>query len=111
LKKGEAKEIYRLDYWKHGYEEILNERLALLLFDFGVNAGVRRSVRIIQQLVDVENDGVFGPVTLKAVNAHNQVRLLRDYAVRVAMYYFSLDMQEFLKGWIKRLMDNMTRSI
>jgi lysozyme family protein len=111
LTKEKATAIYQFDYWSDHFDNILSDRVALMLFDFGVNAGPTRAARLIQHIVGTVADGMVGPMTIKAINDYHQVRLVRDYGVRLALYYTSLGQESFVAGWLKRLMDNMTREI
>jgi len=47
-----AKKFYKSKFWDDGYDKIRESSLAFRLFDFGVNAGVKRSVKIFQKCVN-----------------------------------------------------------
>ena len=111
LTREQAKEIYRNDYWTAMYDRINNQRIATALFDFGVNAGTFRAVKILQKAInDVISgpfviDGHFGPATLAAVNACDSDKLLEKFTERRIDYYKSLNKPMFINGWVKRAMD------
>lgn len=107
----QAKGIYYVDYYSHHMDNIYEPRAALMLFDFGVNAGVTRATRFMQEIVGAVPDGNLGPKTVNSINEYHFRHLIRDYGVRLALYYESLDNNKFLYGWYKRLFDNLTRGI
>jgi lysozyme family protein len=101
-----AKEIYKKNYWdRMNLEGIENLQLALHVFDHGVNAGPRTSIRMLQRAAGVKPDGVIGPITLNAVNRQSltdkfeQARI--QYYIRIAEKRPKLKV--FIKGWINRV--------
>ena len=65
---GEAKELYRKEYFdKPGFSK-LPANVASVLFDYGVNAGTPRAAMSLQKAVGASPDGVIGPKTLNKVN-------------------------------------------
>lgn len=107
----QAKTIYFVDYYSHHIDDIISDRVALMLFDFSVNAGPNRAIRFMQEIAGASPDGIVGPKTVAAINSSDQVKLIRDYGIRLALYYVSLGTDKFLFGWYKRLFDNITREI
>lgn len=108
LTRNQAIEIYFRDYWKPmNLRNIYDENLILQIFDMGVNAGIRRAIKIIQRIVDVAADGIIGPITEAAINIREDD--LEDlYKQERRKYYFSLarrkpELQVFLKGWLNRI--------
>lgn len=53
-------------FWDPMKCSLLPAGLDALVFDHGFNAGAKTSVRLLQQIVGVEQDGVIGPDTLRA---------------------------------------------
>lgn len=124
--KEHAMEFYRRKgYWNDLYNEIIDSSLAFKLFDFGVNAGPERAVKFLQEIlytywwIYIEADGVFGRLTLNAVNQAFGEQPKRDekveliagesliysyYVWRLEKYYRSLKtFWRFGKGWLNRL--------
>lgn len=101
-----AKEIYKKYYWdRMGVEGIEDIQLCLHVFDHGVNAGARTSIRMLQRLAGVKADGVIGPITLGAVNSQNLTEKFKQERIN---YYTRLaerrpKLKVFLKGWINRV--------
>ena len=70
LKRAEAARIYRANYWDRSHAGKLPAGLDLALFDFAVNSGPDRAIRILQAELGVALDGQVGPLTLGAVEAY-----------------------------------------
>lgn len=73
LTQDEARAIYRRDYFDKARCGELHPALAMLVFDSAVNNGVGNAVRFLQRAADVADDGVFGPLTLRAVKSKNDI--------------------------------------
>ena len=99
----EAKEIYRVNYWNALNCDQLPAGVDLVVFDFGVNAGVGRSARLLQDIASVKADGQVGTITLGAVQ-----RLGADFIVsrfsegRMEHYRGLSTFPTFGKGWTRR---------
>ncbi len=106
---GQARNIYKQDYWIAAACPRLPDPLALLQFDCSVNQGVGRASRILQKSARTKVDGIIGPGTLAAVNrawAKNPTRLLGEYCARRAVHYSSLSqIVRYGLGWFRRLFD------
>jgi lysozyme family protein len=72
----------------------------------GVNAGIWRSARLLQQALGFtgdELDGSIGPETLAAAEKFDARNLVNNLADRQAAYYRSLpDFPIFGTGWLNR---------
>ena len=91
-------------YWNPINGDALPPAVAMLVFDFAVNAGPRRSAMLLQQAVGTEQDGSIGPITLAAVASDNATFLVGRLAQLRADYYRSLTalFPTFGRGWIAR---------
>ncbi|MCL2313370.1 MAG: N-acetylmuramidase [Firmicutes bacterium] len=109
----QAKEIYYRDFWVKGKcDKINNEKVAIKLFDFGVNMGTQQASRLIQRALRsvgmaVVEDGIIGTATLSAVNNVNSMELLAALKSEAAGFYRGLvianaTQQKFLNGWLNR---------
>jgi lysozyme family protein len=65
----EAEDIYAAKYATACDFNDLNAGADCVVFDFGVNSGSSRAVKFAQSIVGTAQDGVLGPVTLKAINS------------------------------------------
>ena len=116
LTKEQAIGIYHANYWKPmNLDGIWDGELVLQVFDFGVNAGKRRSIRTLQRIVGAGADGIIGPQTTKMVNYFKPVRkdgvcytLLEFFKDERKAYYINLadrkpSLNVFLRGWLNRI--------
>lgn len=106
----EVETVYKGEYWdKVKGDDIDSQQIAGFLFDFSVNCGVRTAVRHLQQILSLEADGVFGKMTLEAVNGYPDKKRLFEHLKKDRLeYYRSLCekngvLNKFLKGWENRV--------
>ena len=103
-----AKEIYYENFWlKMNLEGIKSHEAVLHIFDFGVNAGTRRSIKKAQRLALVEPDGYIGNKTIEAINNYKG-DFVEDFKEVRRKYYIALSERKphnniFLNGWLKRV--------
>lgn len=103
LTRREAAEIYRANYWLPMRCGDLPAGVDLMVFDFGVNAGPRRSVKLLQRAAGVTDDGSVGPKTLAAVMAADRLAMIGEMAENRLAYYRSLEnFDVFGAGWTNR---------
>jgi lysozyme family protein len=99
-----ASAIYLAKYWKPIDGDQLPAGIDLMLFDHGVNAGVGRSVRLVQQLMYVADDGAMGPITLGRIRAADPSILIANLqAMQRRAYLATAGFADFGAGWLKRL--------
>lgn len=103
----EIYDIYHdIYYVSSKVDNIIEEELALQVFDMSVNSGVIRAIKILQSIVGVTVDGICGKKTLNAVNStHN---LVEEYKNKRKEFYTNLSNNKpsnkiFLKGWLNRV--------
>lgn len=112
LTEEEAKEIYLNNYWNAMRCGDLPVGVDLVVFDFGVNAGVGRSIKKLQDVVGAKADGIIGPVTLGAVEKHDPAKIIRQFSDRRMTFYRSLPhFDTFGKGWENRTRDIEVRAM
>jgi lysozyme family protein len=116
-----AMHIYRTDYWR--FDSIINDSIAVKLFDFGVNFGVHTSVKLAQEAANklgasLKADGIIGRVTADAINALDPEKFLDAFETNADDRYASIVLDDFitaygsaalkkrqlkyLKGWLRR---------
>jgi lysozyme family protein len=101
--KTEAQEIYRSKYWNPMQCGEMPNGIDLEVFDFGVNAGIRTSIRTVQEVVGVTADGSVGPITLGAIKAANPRTVIQTFSQRRLDYYRSCaEWSHFGAGWTNR---------
>jgi lysozyme family protein len=101
ITRAEGEEIYR-GYWKHC--ELLPPGLDMTFFDTAVNMGRTRATKILQFVLGIPYDGLWGPQTAKAVAAITDVVSVIDKYTehREATYKILNGWQYFGKGWTAR---------
>ena len=108
MTKERATYLYYKDYWiLMNLKGLQNEELVLQVFDFGVNAGIKTSIRMLQRLVGVTDDGIIGKITTKVVN-DQPIELVDKFKMRRKIFYMNLaakkpKLQVFLRGWLRRV--------
>ena len=108
LTKEQAIDIYYNDYWiPSRVEKLTNDDLILQVFDHGVNAGVKTSVKLLQRLIGETDDGIIGGKTVKAVQEYNG-DVVDEFIKRRKLFYITLvqnkpELRIFMKGWLKRI--------
>jgi len=104
LTKAEAQEIFRAKYWNPMQCGDLPNGIDLETFDFGVNAGIRRSVKTLQAVLGVSDDGSVGPITLAAAKAADPRSVIQSFSTRRMDYYRSLGDKwtTYGAGWTNR---------
>ncbi|MFN3405850.1 MAG: glycosyl hydrolase 108 family protein [Cytophagaceae bacterium] len=71
-----VKDLAKKKYWDvMRLDEVRNQSLANLIADFGFNSGTGAPAKAIQRILGLVQDGVIGPVTIKAINSANQKTL------------------------------------
>lgn len=109
----EREAIYR-SYWDDGYCDEMRWPLNLAHFDACFNHGPEQAIRLLQRVLDLTPDSIYGPKTRAAVKLANETtdaRFTTTYAVMLerVFFYDSLDEKDssqtkFLtKFWLKRL--------
>lgn len=107
LTRGEAREIYEATYINAPrFNQINYQPLRDLVIDCGVNHGTRRAARWLQQAAGVTDDGIVGPITLRAVNERNDGReLYRKLLAQRCRFFGQLITRDraqaaFAAGWL-----------
>lgn len=104
LTDAQAEAIYLPDYWSPVHGDQLPAGLDQVVFDFGVNAGPRTSIKRLQAVLGVDADGVIGPGTLAALAQYNVGSLIAVLSYSHTSYYQGLPgFGEFGEGWVARV--------
>ena len=108
LTVGRAKAIYLRDYWAPMHCDDLPEDVRFELFDMAVNMGVKTATKCLQAAVGAPEDGVVGPVTLRALATAHPAWLLRSIQARRLLAYTDTKAWDtFGRGWVRRVAKNM----
>lgn len=109
-----VKPFYKDKYWNPAGCEILPKGVDYAVFDFAVNAGVRRCVKTLQKAVGADADGVLGSITQALIRQSDPIGLLDKFSEEKIKFYQSLNQPKFEKGWLNRVEEvkkNATRMI
>ncbi len=119
-----VKRFYKKQYWdKFSGDTLRDQQVATELFDVGVNMGVRRAVRFLQDSLnllnrneqayaDISADGVFGPVTAGVLRTYLRQERHPRYLLRLMnilqgdLYVAAMrahpPQEKFARGWLSR---------
>lgn len=97
--------IYKSLYWNRVHGDDLPAGLNLAVFDMGVNSGVARASRFLQNLVGAQADGTIGAGTLLKVSQYgDKLKLIDNYQAARLNYLQGLDtFPTFGRGWSARV--------
>lgn len=106
--EAEVKAIYDKLYWQEAGCGKLCGRVAIAHFDAAVNVGPSQAIKFLQRASGTRDDGVFGPLTLKAVEAAEEPKLFHRLLEERREFYRNLvkrkpKMGKFLNGWLNRV--------
>ena len=100
----DARSIYFRDYWSIAGCEAVPDALKFDLFDFAVNSGPGRAVKLLQRTVEQVEDGAIGPKTLMAISALNPWELRFKFdAHRRLLMTGDPKWATYGRGWMIRL--------
>lgn len=104
IEDDELQVIYKDYYWDAVHGDKIPQGLDMAVFDYGVNSGPSRSIRYLQQVLGVEADGHWGPITedaLENCDVEEKIKSLcaarRSFVRQIKTYW------RFGKGWERRI--------
>ena len=108
LTEDRAIQIYQEAYWKPHFSEIASQAIADTLFDLGVMMGVGTAVKILQTVLNIPADGIFGPDTVARINGADAPSLLQAYKTGLVAHAIGVANgnpaeRPYLVGWIRRI--------
>lgn len=105
----EVAQIYKSEYWDKVNGDLVQDKIALFLFDTAVNSGPKRAIKFLQRALGLYDDGVIGPITkesLEEAESKYPDKLL-DRLFDIREHFFKSigvgTQKVFLKGWLNRL--------
>jgi lysozyme family protein len=102
LTKGQAKLIYKPLYWDMVRGDQVQEPLCIFLFDSAINQGVNPAVRMLQRVLKVPQDGIFGVHTLEVANKATLWHCSEFMAYRALRYTSTRKFDKYGVGWLTR---------
>lgn len=110
-----ARVLYERDYWLDDKLFLLPPALAYCVFDTNVNSGEARSIKLLQRVLGLAEDGELGPVTARRVAGRAEriglAQLVKDYSAARAAFLVALDKPRFIKGWLSRVKRVQTEAL
>jgi lysozyme family protein len=104
--------LYKKKFWDAVRADELPVGLDYLMFDFAVNAGPGRAIKVMQSAAGTTPDGALGPITMSAVQAADPVILIIEFSHAKEDFYRSLNtFATFGKGWLNRIADVRVKAI
>lgn len=101
-----AQRIYKEKYWDAVQAEALPPDVRYIVFDGGVNSGIVQSAKWLQRACGVKDDGVIGPITIRAANALHPEGLKRKILAQRLRFMATLpNWPAFSRGWANRISD------
>ena len=104
LTLNDAQALYRRDYWQLLHGDQLPSGLDLLMLDCAANQGVVTAIKLLQQALRIQDDGIIGPKTLSAAAVAMPGLLDAFTAERALRYEFNRNEAVFGRGWYRRLL-------
>jgi lysozyme family protein len=101
-----AQRIYKERYWDAVQAESLPPDVRYIVFDGAVNSGVVQSAKWLQRACGVKDDGVIGPITIRAASSlHSDGLKRRILAQRLRFMATLANWPAFSRGWANRIAD------
>lgn len=103
MTEGEGHQIYHDSYWLP-HCPVLPRGLDLSFFDESVNAGTYEATKILQSVLGLDNDGIWGPKTAKAVSEIDVAQIIINAFMlrRIVVYGLMPGFPYFGEGWTRR---------
>lgn len=96
--------LYKKQYWDRVRADEVPIGLDLALFDFAVNSGPVNAIRHLQDHVDTDVDGIFGPATMTQVWKRDTNEIIIGLCQSRLDFLRTLPhWKTFGKGWEKRI--------
>jgi hypothetical protein len=97
-------DIYRRGYWDALQCDQLPPGVDYAVFDYGVNSGIRKGAKALQEAVGANPDGIIGPITLGATRAHPAQEVIDSITSERMNYLRHLSIWDtFGRGWTTRV--------
>lgn len=98
-----VKPFYKDKYWNPAGCDVYVKGIDYAVFDFAVNAGVRRCVKTLQKAVGADPDGILGSITQALIRQYDPIGLLDKFSEEKIKFYQGLNQPKFEKGWLNRV--------
>ncbi len=102
-----VRKFYYENYYKR-LEEIKDPQVRFIIFEFAVNAGLKKAIKLAQAVVGTSPDGIIGPKTISALNSTLPLDFIKSYLLARIKHYLDLANKDpkrygiYLRGWLNR---------
>src|SRR5688572_24204811 len=109
LTEDDAKYIAKKIFWDYFQADfILNDSVAQFIVDWGYNSGRKTVAKIVQQLLNLDSDGIIGTQTLTAINCTDQEKLFNKLLIERKVFLNNIIKRKpekvvFYDGWMNRV--------
>lgn len=108
LTRESAIHIYKRDFWEPINGDAFTPAVAFQLLDSAVNSGIHQSLRFLQRVLGVADDGHFGPVSRRALEGRDVNDLLLLFLAERLEFMTKLkNWDSASKGWARRIAKNL----
>ena len=103
-----VEDFFKVTFWNPMAGDMINSQpIADKLYDACVNMGVETAIKLMQEAVGAESDGVMGPKTLAAINLPPESDVLEGFKNRRIIHYKSIVAlnpkdEKYLEEWLSR---------
>ena len=107
------RDFYQTQFWDPlNGDNIVDQDVALSIFDFAVNAGNTTSASLAQMVVEAKTDGVIGPNTLKKLNDFDPEHFMAAFTVAKIARYINIvktrpTSRKYFYGWVRRALNDV----
>ncbi len=103
-----AKLIYKKDFWDVLDLEGFTNNLRFQIFDFAVNSGIETAIRHLQKVINVADDGHWGPISKAAASLFTENELIMGLNAERLEFMTRLSIwDKFGRGWARRIAQNL----
>lgn len=104
--------FYKKLYWDAVRADELATGVDYIAFDFAVNAGPLKSRAMIQQAIGVYADGIWGPITMKALKDTPAKDIINKFSHVKEVWYRSLEkFPIYGQGWLRRVRESQDAAL
>jgi lysozyme family protein len=94
--------LYKRKYWDAVRGDDLPAGVDYMMFDFAINAGPGRAIKLLQECIGEKIDGVLGPISMSTLKSMPIKQLIERFTDTKEKYYKSLANPTYEHGWINR---------
>ncbi|WP_445117011.1 glycoside hydrolase family 108 protein [Acinetobacter sp. WZC-1] len=99
-----AKTIYKRDWWEKISADDLHPAIIFQVWDFAINSGMGTAKRKLQKAAGVAEDGIIGPLSLRAIKKMDLNDILMKFNSERLMHLTSLSTWgRYGRGWTIRV--------